>query len=105
MSRKFFVVAVVLLGALWGCQKEDTVTIRPRADYLDPDAGSSFVNITASGAWTLSVEFPGGTTPWADVDPTTGSGNCNDAKLRYQANPNPVETMDDKRLATVLTTG
>ena len=46
MSRRLTAIAVILLTVLWGCQKEDTVTIRPKKDFVEQGAGSLFVNVT-----------------------------------------------------------
>ena len=91
--------ALVLLAALTGCKKGDEVAIKLRSDYLSADAGSSFFAVTASGAWTLSVEFPAGVEPWLSVTPASGSGSMNNAILQYSANAEKTS-----RSATVVMT-
>ena len=91
--------ALILLAALTGCQKGDEVAIKLRSDYLSADAGSSFFAVTASGAWTLSVEFPAGVEPWLSVTPASGSGSMNNAILQYSANAEKTS-----RSATVVMT-
>lgn len=87
MSRKHFLIALsILLTALWGCQKEDSVSISPRSTSLSAEAGSVFVGIVAQGAWTLSLEYPSGTTGWASVNPASGTGSRNDVILSFSAN-------------------
>ena len=96
-KRIFFVLT--LLVVLAGCQKGDEVSIQLRSDYVSADAGSSFFAVTASGAWTLSVEFPAGVEPWLSVTPTSGSGSMNNAVLKYSANAEKTS-----RSATVVMT-
>lgn len=89
MSRKHFLIALsVLLVALAGCQKEDSVSINPRSTSLSAGAGSVFVGVVAQGAWTLSLEYPStsSATAWASVNPTSGTGSQNDVILSFSAN-------------------
>lgn len=89
MSRKHFLIALsVLLTALWGCQKEDSVSINPRSTSLSAGAGSVFVGVVAQGAWTLSLEYPASSSlpGWASVNPTSGTGSQNDVILSFSAN-------------------
>lgn len=97
MSRRLTAIAVILLTVLWGCQKEDTVSIRPKKDFVEQGAGSLFVNVTATGSWSIALEFPQGTEAWATVDPAEGSGNFAGVRLRYQANPS-----EDPRKVTLV---
>ena len=99
MFRKLTVITLALLVVLAGCQKGDEVSIQLRSDDLSADAGSSFFAVTASGAWTLSVEFPAGVDPWLAVTPTSGSGSMNNAVLKYSANAEKTS-----RSATVVMT-
>lgn len=96
-KRIFFVLTFLVVLA--GCQKGDEVSIQLRSDYLSADAGSSFFAVTASGAWTLSVEFPAGVEPWLSVTPASGSGSMNNAVLKYSANAEKTS-----RSATVVMT-
>lgn len=87
MSRKHLLIALgILLVAIVGCQKEDSVAVNPRSTSLSAGAGSVFVGVVAQGAWTLSLEYPSGASGWASVSPTTGSGTQNDVLLNYTAN-------------------
>ncbi len=83
-KRIFFVLTFLVVLA--GCQKGDEVSIQLRSDYLSADAGSSFFAVTASGAWTLSLEFSAGTDAWATVSPSSGTGSINNALLTPEAN-------------------
>ena len=98
MSRKLTVIALSLLVALVGCQKGDEVSIQLRNDYLSASANSVFFAVTASGAWTLSVDFPAGTDAWATVTPTSGTGSMNNVILDYQANA----SKESRQLTLVL---
>lgn len=87
MSRKHLLIALsILLVAITGCQKEDSVSINPRSTSLNAGAGSVFVGVVAQGAWTLSLEYPSGTTAWASVSPASGTGSQNDVLVSYSAN-------------------
>ena len=89
MSRKHLLIALsVLLVALAGCQKEDSVSLNPRSTSLNAGAGSVFVGVVAQGAWTLSLEYPStsSATAWASVNPASGTGSQNDVQLSYSAN-------------------
>lgn len=99
MSRKLTVLTLALLVVLAGCQKGEEVSIQLRSDYVSAEAGSSFFAVTASGAWTLSVEFPAGVEPWLAVTPASGSGSMNNAVLKYSANAEKTS-----RSATVVMT-
>ena len=89
MSRKHLLIALsVLLVALAGCQKEDSVSLNPRSTSLSAGAGSVFVGVVAQGAWTLSLEYPASSSlpSWASVNPTSGTGSQNDVILSFFAN-------------------
>lgn len=89
MSRKHLLIALsVLLVALAGCQKEDSVSLNPRSTSLNAGAGSVFVGVVAQGAWTLSLEYPSTSSAaaWASVNPASGTGSQNDVQLSYSAN-------------------
>lgn len=88
MSRKLTLIALFLLVVLTGCQKEDEVAIQLRSDYLPATADGVFFAVRASGAWTLSIEFPAGSEEWASVKPESGTGSMNNAILSFDANPN-----------------
>ena len=88
MSRKLTLIALSLLVVLTGCQKEDEVAIQLRSDYLPATADGVFFAVRASGAWTLSIEFPAGSEEWASVKPESGTGSMNNAILSFDANPN-----------------
>lgn len=89
MSRKHLLIALsILLVALAGCQKEDSVSINPRSTSLNAGAGSVFVGVVAQGAWTLSLEYPSTSSAaaWASVSPASGTGSQNDVLVSYSAN-------------------
>lgn len=99
MSRKLTLIALSLLVVLAGCQKEDQVAIQLRSDYLPATADGVFFAVRASGAWTLSIEFPVGSEPWATVKPESGTGSINNAILSFDANPHK-----ENRGATIVLT-
>ena len=93
-------IALSLLVALTGCQKGDVVSIQQRSKYLSSAADGVFFAVTASGEWTLDVEFPAGTEPWADVTPKKGTGSANNIIFDFDANE-----ADTPREATVVLRG
>lgn len=89
MSRKHLLITLsIFLAALWGCQKEDSVSLNPRSTSLGAGAGSVFVGVVAQGAWTLSLEYPSASSmvAWASVNPASGTGSQNDVVLSFSAN-------------------
>lgn len=88
MSRTLTAIALILLVALTGCQKEEAVTLRSRSgSYLTSQANSVFISVAVSGGWTLSAEYPTGVEPWATgILPTSGSGSQDNVLLSYAAN-------------------
>ena len=101
MSRKLTIVLIAILAVLTGCQKEDVVSLKLGSTYLQRAAGASFMQVTATADWTISLEFPSGTSAWATVTPNTGSGSKNDIRFRYEANPGE----ESRQLTIVLTPG
>lgn len=97
MSRTLTAIALILLVALTGCQKEDAASIKLRSDYLPAAADGVFFAVTASGAWSLSIEFPAGTEAWAKVSPASGNGSLNNAILSFEANES-----EEARTATIV---
>lgn len=104
MSKKLTVIlASLLLVALWACQQQDDVVqLSPRSNLLESGAGSMFVSVTATGAWTLRVEYPAGADKdWASVTPASGTGSAADVRLKYDANPSE----DPRSVSLVLSPG
>ncbi len=93
-------IALTLLVALTGCQKGDEVSIQLRSKYLSSAADGVFFAVTASGDWTMEVEYPEGTEAWADVVPKKGSGSMNNAVFNFRAN-----TSESPREAIVVLKG
>ncbi|MBO4633901.1 MAG: DNA/RNA non-specific endonuclease [Bacteroidales bacterium] len=88
MSTRRILAALLLLTLFAGCQKKEggSVSIKPRNSYLDASAGSVFVEVKATLAWTITLEYPAGTEAWASIEPESGEGSKSDIRLRYQAN-------------------
>ena len=97
---KCITFALVLLTALAGCQKGDQVSLKLRSRYLSSAADGVFFAVTASGDWTLSLEFPAGTGAWAQVMPQSGSGSMNNVIFSFDANDS-----DTPREVTVVLKG
>lgn len=99
MSKKLTVIALSLLVALAGCQKEDKVSIQARSTYVSAEADGQFVTVTATGSWKLTLDYPSGTGGWASVNPSEGSGSMSDVRFKYEAN-----TSDEARQVTLVLT-
>ena len=87
MNRKLYLVVLLLLALLVGCQKKESggVSIKTRSESLTPEAGSTFVSVSATLDWTISLEFPDGGS-WATIEPASGTGTKSDILLKYEAN-------------------
>ena len=90
---------VALLAA---CEKQPQVdtslAVTPRSTWLEAEAGTVFVTVTASADWTLRLEYPSGTSSWASIAPAAGSGTRSDIFLRYEAN----ESEDTREVTLIL---
>ena len=61
--------------------------IVPRKPVAENTAVSVFVEISASGAWTVELEYPeSGPSGWATMDPASGTGDLGNARLRFSQN-------------------
>ena len=102
MSRKLTVLsAILLLALLWGCQQEETVVkLEPRNNYMGSGAETMWVKVTATGDWTLELEYSGSERDWASTDLEDGRGTGN-ANVRLYAG---VNSSDDPRQVTLVLT-
>lgn len=101
LHRRHILIVTLLLAGLWSCQEkvDDIVSIKARSATVEATAAEVFVEVSAVGSWTLSLEFPSGDEPWATISPTSGTGEKRDVRLKYQAN-----TSDDARTLTMVVT-
>ena len=105
--RKLRILSLMVAGLalLAACEKEPQVdtslAVTPRSTWLEADAGTVFITVSAKGDWTLRLEYPDGMDPWATVTPSSGSGDKADVILRYDAN----EGEDPRALTMVLSSG
>lgn len=98
MSRKLYIIALTLLAvAITGCQKDDSLALKLRSKYTGASAKQAFCAVTATGSWSLSVEYPAGQTAWLSVNPSSGSGSKSDIILNFSANDK-----EEPRLATLV---
>jgi len=102
MSRKLTVLsAILLLALLWGCQQEESVVkLEPRNNYMGSGAETMWVKVTATGDWTLALEYSGSERDWASTDLEDGRGTGN-ANVRLYAG---VNSSDDPRQVTLVLT-
>ena len=91
------------LALLFACEKQpqaDTsLAVTPRSTWLEAEAGTVFVTVTATADWTLRLDFPSGISAWASISPISGNGNRADVVFRYEAN----ESEDNREVTLVLT--
>ena len=90
--------ADLLYGFTNNGETEDTSTsIVPRSTSLSAEESSVWVDVTATGNWTISMEFADAQGGWATVTPDSGSGKRSDIRLKVQEN-----TADDSRRVTLF---
>ena len=87
----------LLTGNHGSTTEESTTSIVPRSTSLSAEEGSVWVDVTATGGWTIALEFADGQDAWATITPDTGSGKRSDVRLKYQAN-----TGEDSRTVTLF---
>ena len=77
---------------------DSATAIGLKVSTLPAEGGSTFVSVTAKYEWTLSVEFEGGASAWASVEPSSGTGSKGDVRLRFESN----EGEESRSLTLVL---
>ena len=87
----------LLTGIQGGNTEESATSIVPRSTSLSAEEGSVWVDVTATGNWTIALEFADGQDGWATITPDNGSGKRSDVRLKYQAN-----TGEDSRSVTLF---
>ncbi len=97
MTKRFLKIwwaGIVLTASLllvYSCEdkvkpEQNALSVSARLDEVSADAGSIFVAVTASGPWTLDLEFQSGSEPWAEIDTKSGTGNKSNIILKYEKN-------------------
>lgn len=87
----------LLSGISGGEGQKSVASVVPRSTSLPAEEGSVWVDITATGSWSLALEFPDGTPEWAEITPNSGTGKRSDVRLKYQAN-----TGEESRSVTIF---
>lgn len=90
-NRALAAVLAVILLAFTSCgdsikPEQHALSVSARLTELPSGAGSVFVSVTASGAWTLSLEFGQDDEPWAELSTTSGTGDKSNVILKYGEN-------------------
>ena len=85
-GRSIFALIAAAFATVIACTpKEDIPAVETRISTattsLDRKGGSMFVSVQASGDWTLEILFKDGSTPWATLSTTSGSGSKSDIIL------------------------
>ena len=82
---------------------ESDVNISPEISIsenaVSGEAGYVFVDVTATGQWTLSIHFGEADEVWADLTSTEGSGSKDGVILRYEENT----SAESRSLQVILT--
>ena len=71
-----------------GATEEAGASIVPRSTRLSAEEGGVWVDVTATGNWTIKLHYPeDAESGWATITPDSGSGKRSDVRLKVQANP------------------
>ena len=93
----------LLLGVLWGCQKQEDETIpvlEVQKTLINADGGTQSLEVTATSSWTLSVAYAGSSQGWIHLSQT--SGDAGSVFVQMTVDPN---TGDEPRIATLILKG
>lgn len=84
---------------------EGNVNLTPdlsiRQGTVSCDAGFTTVDVSASGKWVLSLYYPDGAEPWAELTSESGRGSKEGIILSYEENL----SSESRSLRVILTTG
>ena len=99
--KHFYIIFILaVLGIFSSCKEEEipeTLSVATRSQAGLAKGGYTFVEIDASGEWTLSIDFMG-QPEWATLTQTTGKGVHNGVILSYEKN----EGEEQRSLTLVL---
>ena len=88
-------------GLLPDTGEEETISVTPRTTSLSSEEGKIWVDVKASGKWTLSLDFGADEEGWASLSEASGSGPKGDVRLSYEAN----EGEESRSVTLVLVSG
>lgn len=66
--------------------KKEVLSVSVRQNQITSEANSLFVEVEATGAWTLKLEFEEYVEPWAELNTLSGTGNKSNIILKYKEN-------------------
>lgn len=81
--------------------EEEVISVTPRTTSLSNEEGKIWVDVKASGKWTLSLDFGADAQGWATLSDVSGSGPKGDVRLSYEAN----EGEESRSVTLVLVSG
>lgn len=81
--------------------EDETISVTPRTTSLSSEEGKIWVDVKASGKWTLSLDFGADEEGWASLSAASGSGPKGDVRLSYEAN----EGEESRSVTLVLVSG
>lgn len=104
--RRFYSIANVLIISVLAlfvssCGKTQEELIPQLKIFTNPEkaaAHSQFVSVTASGEWTIQIDYQG-KEPWFTIEPSSGNGNLTTVILKVS------ENTGDRRSATITIRG
>lgn len=88
-------------GLLSDSGEEETISVTPRTTSLSGKEGKIWVDVKASGKWTLSLDFGADAQGWATLSDASGSGVKSNVRLSYEAN----EGEESRTVTLVLVSG
>ncbi len=101
-----FAVAVTAVCCLFltSCEEPEPAVVAEvsvKTSQVTAKGGSMFVNVTCNGAWELSLKGQDAAIDWAELSPTSGTGNKANVILRYDDNTSG----QTRSLEIVITSG
>lgn len=101
-----FAVAVTAVCCLFltSCEEPEPAVVAEvsvKTSQVTAKGGSMFVNVTCSGAWELSLKGQDAAIDWAELSPTSGTGNKANVILSYDNNTSG----QTRSLEIVITSG
>ena len=82
-------VTAVCCLFLTSCEEPEPAVVAEvsvKTSQVTAKKGSMFVNVTCNGAWELSLKGQGAAIDWAELSPTSGTGNKTNVVLSYDDN-------------------
>ena len=102
LKHFYIIITLFLTGFLSSCgvvETPESLTLATRSQHGVAKGGYTFVEVGATGDWTLSIDFMG-ETEWATLTQTSGKGENNGVILTYDKNEG-----EEQRVLTLVLSG